>query len=284
MLSYRHGYHAGNHADILKHMVLCLILRSLLQKDKPYTVIDTHSGAGLYDLSSSFSQKNHEYETGFSKIKDNAVLQKLVPEFYEVVEKAHQVQGASKLMYPGSPFFTASLSRKTDSIFLRDLHKAEFESLYDIFKRQRNVHVELGDGLQSLKALLPPVKKRGLILIDPSYEIKHDYIAVVKAVKEINQRFSQGIVAIWYPVLARLNDQSKKLTHELSRLNIPMLQVEMRVSKQEEEFGMCGSGMLVLNFPYNLDQTLEPIVGELYSSLCDPQEGTARLSIVVEKP
>lgn len=328
MLSYRHGYHAGNHADILKHMTLCVLLRSLLQKDKPFTLIDTHAGAGMYDLSSTFAQKNVEYTTGLSKIINNPQLLKLVPEFYQVVTAANQNQRSSfkaqgsetkidaessvdsevrlfgntgrikldvdldklqqrleagQLLYPGSPFFEAYLSRRSDTVFLSDLHTSEFESLRELFKRQRKVHIELQDGLASLKALLPPIKKRGLILIDPSYEMKSDYRAVVKAVKEGHARFNQGIFAVWYPVLSRLQDHSKNLVQELRRLNLPLLQVELCVEAQQEDFGMCGSGMLIVNYPYQIEQTLEPIVGELYAKLCDPKNGGAKLMIINEK-
>lgn len=286
MLSYRHGYHAGNHADILKHMILCLILRSLNQKDKPYTIIDTHSGAGLYDLSSSFSQKNLEFDTGFSLVKDDAKLKELVPEFYEVVEKALTMPGASKQMYPGSPFFSSVLARNTDTIFLRDLHEAEYHSLCMIFERKRNVHIEHADGFKSLAGLLPPLKRRGLILIDPSYEIKHDYVEVVKAVKFIKSRFPQAIVAIWYPVLARLNDHSKKLAHDLSRLDMPLTKAEIRVCKQEEDFGMCGSGMLIVNPPYSMDESLEKVVMQIAKTLTAnlPKEGVlATVEYLVER-
>lgn len=330
MLSYRHGYHAGNHADILKHMTLCVLLRSLLHKDKPFTLIDTHAGAGMYDLSSTFAQKNMEYTTGLSKIINNPQLLKLVPEFYQVVTAANQNQRspfkaptpktettvdaaeraesevrlfgntgrvelevdldklqqkleAGQLIYPGSPFFESYLSRRNDTVFLSDLHTSEFESLREIFKRQRKVHIELQDGLASLKALLPPVKKRGLILIDPSYEMKSDYRTVVKAVKEGHARFNQGIFAIWYPVLSRLQDHSKNLVQELRRLNLPLMQIELCVEAQQEDFGMCGSGMLIVNYPYQLEQTLEPIVGELYAQLCDPNQGGAKLMIINEK-
>lgn len=367
MLSYRHGYHAGNHADILKHMTLCVLMRSLLQKDKPFTLIDTHAGAGLYALNSTFAQKNNEYETGLSKILTDSTLNKLVPEFYQTLTAANQPQSSNRrpsnagrevnaqsqtqlqkqsqtqsqdapqgqeptqgqvpgqeqgqgqtqepgqetgvklfgntgrpelqidfaklqdkldnqtLLYPGSPYFETYLSRRNDTVFLSDLHKGEFESLREIFKRQRKVHIELQDGLNSLKALLPPVKKRGLILIDPSYEMKSDYYNVVKAVKEGHARFNQGIFAVWYPVLSRMQDHSKNLVQDLRRLNLPLLQVELCVTAQGENFGMCGSGMLVVNYPFQLEQTLEPIVGELYSKLCDPENGGAKLTIINEK-
>lgn len=317
MLSYRHGFHAGNHADILKHMTLCLLMRSLGRKDKPMTVIDTHAGAGLYSLHSSFAQKNREFESGLSAVIDDPVLQEYVPEFYDVLSRANQrnpfrrpeikkteepttdtestndrlytpaelkerLNKGSDFVYPGSPFFEFCLSRRDDSVFLSDLHTAEFESLRSIFKDKRKMHIELKDGLAGLKALLPPIKKRGLILIDPSYELKTDYRETVRAVKEGASRFNQGVFAVWYPVLSRLQDRSKNLTQELRRTGLPLLQAEIRVSAQQEEYGMCGSGMLIVNFPYRFEEEAEPVIGRLYEKLCD-QDGGAVLKVLNEK-
>lgn len=284
MLSYRHGFHAGNHADVLKHMTVCLIMRSLLKKDKPFTVVDTHAGSGLYDLNSGFARKNNEYNTGWELIKDNERLQKLVPEFYEVVAKAQEEVDANKgHMYPGSPYFEYALSRSSDSIFLNDTHPSEFERLLQIFKRKRNVRVELRQCLDTINALLPPIKRRGLILIDPPYEKEQEYRQTVEAVKKGLGRFEQGIYAVWYPVLARMNDHSKNLVHAMRRLNRPLLQVELCVSEQKEDFGMCGSGMLIVNYPFKLYDALEGVVDELYNVLADADTGSAKLEILVEK-
>lgn len=284
MLSYRHGFHAGNHADVLKHMVLCLIMRALNDKDKPYTVIDTHAGAGIYDMTSAFARKNSEFASGWLKIAKNERLKELVPEYWQAWEKAQSEPGANKgNMYPGSPFIEYALARRSDSIFLNDIHKAEYESLLQIFKRKRNVRVEFRACQDTIAALLPPIKKRGLILIDPPYENEHEYRWTVDAVKKGLGRFEQGIFAIWYPVLGRLHDHSRNLTQQIRRLNRPLLQVELRVSEQQEEYGMCGSGMLIVNYPYLIDEKLEPVVGELYQCLCDPEKGSARLEILNEK-
>lgn len=284
MLSYRHGFHAGNHADVLKHMVVCLIMRSLLEKDKPFTVIDTHAGAGLYDLTSNFARKNSEFNTGLGLIKDNQRLQELIPEYYEVIAKAQEEPDAHRgNMYPGSPYFEYALARPSDSIFLNDTHPSEFESLLQIFKRKRNVRVELRRCQETINALLPPLKKRGLILIDPPYEDAQEYHWTVDAVKKGLGRFEQGIYAVWYPVLGRINDHSKNLVQAIKRLNRPLLQVELCVSEQQEEWGMCGSGMLIVNYPYQIDTKLEPIVDELYQVLCDPQHGSAKLEVLNQK-
>ena len=258
MLSYRHGFHAGNHADVLKHMTLCLIMRALTQKDKPATFIDTHSGAGLYDLTSGFASKNLEYNTGWDLIKDNAKLQELIPEYYKVCAQALKEPNASRVMYPGSPYFEYALARPSDSLFFHDTHPAEYESLLQIFKHKAHIRVELRSCSDTINALLPPLKKRGLIFIDPPYEDKQEYTKVVSDIKKGLGLFKQGVFALWYPVLARMQDHSKNLTQALKRLNMPLLQVELRVSA--------------------------PIVEELYKSLCDPQTGIARLELLVPRP
>lgn len=283
MLSYRHGFHAGNHADVLKHMTLCLIMRSLTQKDKPATFIDTHSGAGLYDLTSDFARKNSEFQSGWELIKDHARLQELVPEYYRVCAQALKEPHASKCMYPGSPYFTYTLARPCDSLFFNDLHPAEYESLLQIFKHKQHVRVEMRACSDTLNALLPPLKKRGLIFIDPAYENKQEYIWCINDIKKSLGLFKQGVYAIWYPVLARIHDHSKNLTQGLKRLNVPLLQVELRVQAQEEEFGMCGSGLLIINPPYQLEDKLEPVINELYKSLCDNKTGNARLELLVPR-
>ena len=141
----------------------------------------------------------------------------------------------------------------------------------------------LRTGDKPIAALLPPLKKRGLIFIDPPYEDEKEYRQTVDAVKKGLQRFEQGIYVIWYPVLARIKDHSRNLVQAVRRLNRPLLQVELCVEAQAEDFGMCGSGMLVVNYPYKLEEQLEPIVDELYHQLCDPEQGSAKLEILNEK-
>ncbi len=280
MLSYKHGFHSGNHADILKHIVICLLMRALNRKDKPYIVIDTHSGSGLYKLDGFMAQKNQEYKSGISKIKDNKNLHELVPEFFEVYESVNQEEGN---FYPGSPMFEAKLGRDTDKFTFIDLHPNEFENLRNNFKRDRRCNIQNREGLEALNALLPPTPRRGMVVIDPAYEEKNEYIDLVKAVKNGHAKWNTGIFAIWYPVLGKLRDHSKNLTQDLRRLNIPMLQVELCVEPQEEVFGMCGSGMLILNYPYGLDNELSPIVDELYQVL-SKKGGSARLKVLNPQP
>jgi len=261
-------------------MVICLLMRALNKKDKPYIVIDTHSGSGLYKLDGFMAQKNQEFKSGISKIKDNKILRELVPEFYSVYDEVNQDNGN---FYPGSPLFETRLGRDTDKFTLIDLHPNEFENLRNNLKRDRRCTIQNREGLEALNALLPPTPRRGMVVIDPAYEEKNEYIDLVKAVKNGHSKWNTGIFAIWYPVLGKLRDHSKNLTQDLRRLNIPMLQVELCVEPQEEVFGMCGSGMLILNYPYGIDNELSPVVDELYKSL-SKKGGSARLKVLNPQP
>ncbi len=280
MLSYRHGFHAGNHADIIKHMTLCLLMRALVSKDKPFSILDTHSGAGIYSQDSAFAQKNEEFKTGISKIISNRDLQRLVPEYYQIIEK---LKGEGEHLMPGSAYIEAALSREQDKLTFIDLHPAEFESLKQIFHRDHRINLQKRDGLEAVAALLPPTPRRGLCFIDPPYEEKNEYYETVKAIKKGLQRWANGIYAVWYPVLGRLSDHSKELTQELRRLNMPLLQAELCVEKQDEVRGMCGSGMLIINYPFMLNKQLEEVVGALYKSLCCA-EGSAKVRVIVPHP
>lgn len=280
MLSYKHGFHSGNHADIIKHMTLCLLIRSLNKKDKPYSIIDTHAGSGLYKLESYMAQKNQEFRTGISKIENNVKLKELVPEFYEVLE---MVNSEVEHSYPGSPMFEAELGRENDKFTFIDLHPGEADNLRQNFRKDRRINIQNIDGLKALNALLPPTPRRGMVVIDPPYEEKDEYINLVKSVKNGLSKWSTGVFAIWYPVLGKLRDHSKNLTQELRRLNVPMLQVELCIEEQEDVFGMCGSGMLILNYPFGLDEQLSPVVDEVYKSLTR-KGGSARLKVLVPHP
>lgn len=280
MLSYRHEFHAGNHADILKHTVLCLLLRAMCSKDKPFSLLDTHSGGGIYSMRSGFAAKNEEYKTGLSKIINNRDLQRAVPEYFACLNK---LRDQDESLMPGSPYIEASLARDCDKLTFIDLHPAEYENLKKFFYRDDRVNVQNRNGLEAVSALLPPTPRRGLCFIDPPYEEKNEYYETAKAVKKGLQRWATGVFAVWYPVLGRMSDHSKELTQELRRLNFPLLQAELCVEKQSEERGMCGSGMLIVNYPFRLDKELTELVDILYKTLCS-DEGSAKVRIINPQP
>ncbi len=283
MLSYRHAFHAGNHADVLKHLTLCLLLSRLNEKEKPYFYLDTHAACGIYALNGRFAAMHQEYLGGIARVLDCKDLYDLVPEYFSVLAKANgqqQVLNTSALRcYPGSPYFAATLTRPFDKLAFVELHSREFEDLSHNFRRDERISLHCRDGFEALGALLPPPIKRGLVFMDPSYELKSDYTAALKAVKAGLTRFNTGIFALWYPVLGRLRDHSKNLTQDLKRLRAPLLQVELRATAQREEHGMCGSGLLILNYPYQLYEKLEQCLNLLYPRLCD-ENGSARLRII----
>lgn len=280
MLSYRHAFHSGNFADVQKHLVLCLLLRLLRQKDSPFSVIDTHAGAGIYSEDSDFASKNREYLSGIEKVIGNKALRELVPEYYAAIDK---LRAENPKALPGSPYFEQLSLRQSDHLMLMDLHPADEDTLHRVFHRDHRISVQRRDAMKALGAAVPPLPRRGLCFIDPSYEEKDDYEKLVRALKTALRRWPSGIYAVWYPILARLADRSKNLTAELKHLNVPLLDCAVRVMPQPEEHGMCGSGMLILNYPYALPPLLEKLMPPLREALCD-EEGEARLRILTPRP
>ncbi|MCR5085295.1 MAG: 23S rRNA (adenine(2030)-N(6))-methyltransferase RlmJ [Succinivibrionaceae bacterium] len=280
MLSYRHAFHSGNHADCLKHLTLCLLLGMLTQKDKPLSYLDTHAGAGAYDLRGEFASRNREYQGGVAKIMGNARLRELVPGYYAALAALNPdlPEGAAPRAYPGSPTLAAALCRECDRLLLNELHPADHKALEQRFRHDPRVAVHRRDAYEALGALLPPTPRRGLCLIDPSYEVQGEIHSLLKALKGALAKWQVGIFAIWYPVLARELDYSKNLTHAISRLGPELLQVEMRVGPQPEGHGMCGSGMLILNPPYQLKERLGEMMDALYPALAS-EGGAARLAV-----
>jgi 23S rRNA (adenine2030-N6)-methyltransferase len=251
MLSYRHAFHAGNHADVLKHFILLQLLDYLNQKDKPYTVIDTHAGAGLYSLDTGYAQQGAEYMQGIAKLWDVPNLPAPLQTYVEAVRQLNP-QGALKA-YPGSPWLALQAMRESDRLRLFELHSTDARLLHDNFAAAgRRVKVEFGDGFAGMRALLPPPSRRGLVLIDPSYEDKQNYRTVHQAIKDALQRFATGTYAVWYPLLPRPEPQ--RLVDNLLRLEgVKCLDVVLQVrAPTSDGLGMYGSGMLLINPPYTL--------------------------------
>ena len=215
MLSYRHAFHAGNHADMLKHFTLFLVLEYFNRKDKPYWYIDTHSGAGLYDLSGDEAQKVGEYKQGIALLEQ---ADKLPAELAEFVGRLKQILPQENL-YCGSPWLAQALTRDSDKMRLFELHPADFVHLQNNMhevRPARKVQVSQADGYQGLISLLPPPPRRAAVLIDPPYEEKQDYRRVVQVLKDALKRFETGCYMVWYPCLSR--EESRKLPDELKKI------------------------------------------------------------------
>ena len=202
MLSYRHAFHAGNHADVLKHFIEVQLLRYLAQKDKPFWYIDTHAGAGCYALDSGYATQNAEYESGIARLWERDDLPAPLAEYVALVKRINP-DGQMKL-YPGSPLVALELLREQDRMRLFELHPTDSEILQQNFAGHgTQVLMQTADGFGALKALLPPPPRRALVLIDPPYEDKQDYQRVVSALREGLKRFANGVYAVWYPQLQR---------------------------------------------------------------------------------
>jgi 23S rRNA (adenine2030-N6)-methyltransferase len=280
MLSYRHAFHAGNHADVLKHFVLMQLLQYLNQKDKPWWFIDTHAGAGLYALDQGYAAKNAEYESGIAGLWKRDDLPAALAEYVDLVRGLNP-DGVLRL-YPGSPWVAQQALRTEDRLRLFELHPADFKLLTDNFREAgRRVKVEQADGFTALKALLPPPSRRGLVLIDPSYEEKQDYQRVPAALVEALKRFETGIYAVWYPLLQR--PESHQFAEKLKRLPVKSwLHVSLTVNTPAADgFGMHGSGMFVLNPPWTLHTTLKQVMPWLVRVL--GQDAGAAFSLEIQE-
>lgn len=262
MLSYQHGYHAGNFADVIKHLTLSHLLDYMTQKDKPLLYLETHSGKGLYDLQDKKAVKTGEASEGIARLWAHA--QSLPDVFSRYIDRiASFNQGPQCRYYPGSPALAIQTLRSQDRAIFCELHPQEFQHLEELNtfgKRVRFLHT---NGMEQLKALLPPIERRGLIFIDPSYEIKTDYQQIPAAIKDAYQRFATGVYCIWYPLLEQ--PVHKPLLRGLMDIGAhDHLRIEFDLGDPSKG-GMTGSGLWVINPPFTLEKSLKIAL----DSLCE---------------
>ncbi len=266
MLSYRHGFHVGNFADVLKHTVLIHMLEYMTQKDKPLRIIDTHAGAGVYKLNGPQAQKNREFDNGIGHLWSNAQTPAAITRLLELVRTVND--GKQLQLYPGSPLIAQTLMRPIDRLFLHELHPADFQFLRDCMRDDKRIKVEHEDGFAGLQALLPPPDRRALVLLDPSYEVKSDYQLLIKQVQQAHKRFATGTYAIWYPVVLRQRVDEMELALKKSGIkNIQLMEFGLRADNPE--YGMTASGMIVINPPWTLWGAMEETLPWLADNLSD---------------
>lgn len=279
MLSYRHGFHAGMHADVLKHVALVHLLRYLVQKDKPLWFVDTHAGAAVYALDEGYATKNAEFETGIGRLWTRKDMPIPVAEYVEEVRALNP--GSALRRYPGSPQLATQILRKRDRLRLFELHSTEIRLLQKYFRGQTpRVIAQSGDGFAGLKSVLPPPSRRGLVLIDPTYEDKGDYKRVIDTLREALNRFGTGVYAVWYPRVQR--PESRRFPELLERLRQnDWLHVTLDVKNPVAGgLGLHGSGMFVLNPPWTLPDALRAAMPYLVQIL--GQDETARYELEFE--
>ncbi|EGR0524445.1 23S rRNA (adenine(2030)-N(6))-methyltransferase RlmJ [Vibrio cholerae] len=277
MLSYRHSFHAGNHADVLKHIVQSLILNSLQQKEKPFVYHDTHSGVGRYDLTHEWSEKTGEYKQGIARVWQQDHIPAELDSYLDAIRQLNQ--GETLRYYPGSPRVARAHLREQDRMVLTELHPSDYPLLEQEFHRDRQVSIYKEDGFARLKASLPPQERRGLVLIDPPYELAKEYRDVVRAIAQSYKRWATGIYAIWYPVVNRCDIDD--MLQGLQGLEIrKILQIELGVAPDTNERGMTASGMIVINPPWTLESQMQTILPFLKQAIA-PATGHYKVEWVV---
>jgi len=259
MLSYRHAFHAGNYADVLKHIVLSKCIQYLLKKDAPITYIDTHAGAGCYSLTNAMAQKTEEHKEGIQRI-EKALLRDIDSEYAELIQTYNDKQ-----QYPGSPEIAKKILRKKDLLHLFELHPTDFHLLQNHFSANKNVIPHNADGYTNVLPLLPTKGRRALILIDPSYELKNEYQQLINTISNAYKRMPNAVFLIWYPVVNRITIE--KTIQKIRNNNIrDVWRYELGLQDDTEGYGMTSSGMLVINGPWTLAKDMENILPKLANS------------------
>jgi 23S rRNA (adenine2030-N6)-methyltransferase len=290
-MNYRHIFHAGNFADVFKHLVLILLIESLCKKEKPFFYLDTHAGSGIYDIGSETAKKSAEFVNGISRIYNLTECPEVVKQYQEIIRKLNSEKPGTLRFYPGSPYIVYSMLREHDHMVLTELHEEEYETLknnvaagfslrniytqakacgYNFQNKSKNIAIHHIDGYQALKAFLPPKSiGRGLILIDPPFEQNIEWNQIINGLEIALQRFPHGIYAIWYPnkdnkiTSSFYSDLKQKLSYK------DILRIEFEATKtaafpdRDAAFGrtpLNSCGMIIINPPWQFKQQLDPIL------------------------
>lgn len=255
MLSYRHGFHAGNPADVLKHAVFVFVARHLQKKDGPLLLLDTHAGAGVYDLKAPEAEKTGEYRDGILKVlARTGGVPDLLADYLARVRAANPAGPLTS--YPGSAALAMAVKRHQDRLAFYELHPADHAQLAALAGRRRGITVHREDGFTGLLAQLPPAGARGLALIDPSYEIKTDYDKAIKALAKAWRRFASGVYILWYPVIERARVDTMMAAIKDAGI-AKVYRLELGLTADAPGFGMTGSGLIVVNPPFTLPAAAE---------------------------
>jgi len=277
-VNYRHIYHAGNFADVLKHAVLALCIEYLQRKEKPFCVLDTHAGLGAYDLSQDEAQRTGEFHDGISRILADPDAPEVLAPYLDIVRRMNQGaigEDGSVRHYPGSPWVARQMLREDDRLIGCELHPDDFEVLADNFARDRQSAMFHQDAYQGLRAHLPPRERRGLVLIDPPFEVRDEFGQILRGLVQAFKRFSQGTYMIWYPIKDRQSVDAFWAGLD-ETVACEALQVELYVKPLGEE-GLPGTGLAILNPPYVLTEQLGPLLPYLAEKLAIMGSGDFRL-------
>ncbi|WP_457586353.1 23S rRNA (adenine(2030)-N(6))-methyltransferase RlmJ [Ensifer canadensis] len=275
-MNYRHIYHAGNFADVLKHAVLSRLVTYLQQKEKAFRVLDTHAGIGLYDLSSEEAQKTGEWRDGIGRLLDGDLPAPVAAILEPYLATVRELNPASELTrYPGSPKLVRMLFRPQDRLSAMELHPDDYETLHRLFDGDFQSRITELDGWLALGAHLPPKEKRGLILVDPPFEIEGEYERLADGLAKGYRRFTGGTFCLWYPL--KKNAPIKAFHEALKALEIPkMLCAELSVRSDRETTGLSGSGLIIVNPPFTLKGELDVLLPFLKTRLGQDRFASSR--------
>ena len=278
MLAYRHQFHAGNFADVFKHVLLTRLLLALRRKDKPFLYLDTHAGTGLYDLEHPWAQKNAEYRAGIGLIFGTDDVPPLATPYLDAV-RAENPDGRLR-RYPGSPVIARGLLRPGDRAVLTELNKKDCARLEELFARDRRFVVRLMDGYQSLKAHLPPKERRGLVLIDSSFDRKHEFERLSEALRTAHQRWATGIYAVWFPLMepAAMRDFERRVAASGIRR---ILWLDLTLGEEPGGDKLDGCGMVVVNPPHGFAEEAASLLDWLKRALAPKGKGVAHCRVLV---
>jgi 23S rRNA (adenine2030-N6)-methyltransferase len=269
MLSYQHEYHAGNHGDVLKHSVLVLVLEALQRKEGALRVLDSHAGSGLYDLTSREARRHAEHEQGIARLLAAGAPPGL-RRYLDLVRDCNAGR-AGLARYPGSPWIARRLLRPADHLVAMELHPRALVALRRLFARDGQVHIHARDAFEGLPALVPPPERRGLVLIDPSYEVKEDFARVAGLLAGCYRRWPGGCYLIWYPLIR--HRQAERFPQRIAALGIRKIYQAVLEIEGPASGGMRGSGVLVVNLPWGLEATLGAVLPALWKALAHGGRG-----------
>jgi 23S rRNA (adenine2030-N6)-methyltransferase len=277
-MNYRHAFHAGNHADVLKHVVLMMLVEHLKKKSAPFFYLDTHAGGGTYDLSLGESQRSGEYKQGIGRLLEfpESTLPSEVRDYVRLVRECAGPGRSAITAYPGSPQLVLRLRRPTDRLVLAETHAREAQSLRTVVRRQRLVSVLESDGYDTIRAQLPPRENRGLVLMDPPYESDDEFERVYAALERGHERWPTGTYCVWYPLTERAAPLRFRRDLEASGIR-RVLDCTLSVMPADTPVGLRGSGLVIVNPPWQLDARLAELLPDLHRLLVP--EGTGGTSV-----
>lgn len=283
-MNYRHAFHAGNFGDVLKHVVLLELLEALHRKPNPVHLIDTHAGLGLYDLASDEAQRSGEYRFGIGAVLSDPQAARILPRYWDVLKRLNpelKAGGSGLRRYPGSPWLLQDSVRAGDRVTLCELHPQDAETLKQNIGRDPAVAIHHRDGFEALKALTPPTPRRGLALIDPAFEAKDEFDMLTKAVLLAHQRWATGMLAVWYPIKDQKSiDRWKSALAKQLKAETLCLELTVRPAKDDRQ--MNGSGLIVVNPPWQLAETLTPMLEFLKSRMAREAGAAAKITSLVK--